>query len=229
MNNSTPTADDFLMGGGSGKSAFGKDDPIGTTVTGTIVDTQVRQQTDMEDGKPLTWDNGDPRMQLVVTLQTDQRTDPDDDGVRAIYVKGSKALGSKSLHDAVRAAVQTAKADGLKPGGTLTVQLVGTEPSKTRGFNDRKLWAAAYTPPDPAAASAGFLGIGGQPVQQPAPPSQPAPAPVSAPTPIAPATAPAADPLAQIKALAAIGLTPERIAGQLGLDPAAVAIAINAA
>lgn len=72
MSNPAPTADEFLLGGSSGKSAFGKDDPIGTTITGTILDIQVRQQTKLEDGTPMTWDNGDPRMQLVVTLQTEQ-------------------------------------------------------------------------------------------------------------------------------------------------------------
>ena len=233
----TPTADEFLLGGSSGRSAFGKDDPIGTTISGVIVDTQVRQQTALEDGKPLVWDNGDPRMQLVVTVQTDQRvaSEPDDDGIRAIYVKGSKAPGSQSLHDAVRAAVQAAGADGLKPGGTLTVQLVGTEPSKTRGYSDRKLWAAAYKGPDPAVVSAGFLGtVGGQPTAPATPPlsvpaaqpvSAPAPAPVAAP----PAAAPASTPASTAKSLAALGMTAEQIAPQLGLDVNVVAMLIAAA
>jgi len=240
----TPTADEFLLGGSAGKSAFAKDDPIGTTVTGTILSTEVRQQTDLETGKPMTWENGDPRMQLVVSLQTDQRVpdEPDDDGVRAVYVKGSKAPGSQSLHDAVRAAVQAANAKGIEPGGTLTVQLIGTEPSKTRGYNDRKLWAAAYKAPDHAAATGGFLGTGGQPVQQPAAPSVPAPQPVSAPPPAPtpqpvapPAQVPAAAPAQastqadQAKQLAALGWTPEQIGTQLGLDPTVVSMVLNAA
>jgi hypothetical protein len=236
----TPSPDDFLLGGSSGKSAFGKDDPIGTTVSGVIIAHEVRQQTDMETGSPMEWDNGDPRMQLVVSLQTDQRIagEPDDDGIRAIYVKGSKAPGSRSLHDAVRAAVQGAGAKGIEPGGTLTVQLVGTEPSKTRGFNDRKLWAAAYKAPDHAAATGGFLGtVGGQPAPYTAPVSAPAPAPVSAPVPLAPvpvapapvaAAAPAATPAQTAKSLAALGMTAEQIAPQLGLDVNVVAMLIAA-
>lgn len=247
----TPTADEFLLGGSSGKSAFGKDDPIGTTVSGTIIDTQIRQQTKLEDGSPLTWDNGDPRMQLVITIQTDQRIpdEPDDDGIRAIYVKGSKAPGSRSLHDAVRAAVQTAGADGLKPDGVLTVQLIGTEPSKTRGYNDRKLWAAAYKAPDPTAASAGFLGTGApastptpapaqvqqpvsvaqpvQAVQQPTlvpPPAQQAVAP-QAPTP-APAGGDVAD---KVRQLIALGIDDPTIADATGLDPTVIATFRNAA
>jgi len=229
---STPSnADTFLMGGGT-KSAFSKTDPVGATVTGTVVSTEIRQQTDMETGKPLEWENGDPRMQLVVVVQTDTRDDEDDDGRRAIYVKGSKSVGSKSVHDAVRAAVQAAGAKGLEPGGTLTMAYIGDEPSKTRGFNDRKLWAAQYKVPDAAAASGDFLGaVGGQPTAPTTPPvSAPAPAPVSAPAPTpAAAPAPAGDtPLAKAKALAALGMTAEQIAPQLGLDPTVVATLIAA-
>ena len=111
-------ADDFLTGGGSKSAKF---DTVGDTITGRVVKTQVSQQTKMGDGTPLTWDNGDPRMQLVVTLQTALREEADDDGLRNVYVKGSKKAGSRSLHDAVRAAVEGSGAKGLEPGGTLTV------------------------------------------------------------------------------------------------------------
>lgn len=230
----TTTVDDFLLGGGAGKSAFGKEDPVGTTVTGTIVGTEVRQQTDIKDGTPLTWDNGDPRMQLVVSLQTDQRlpNEPDDDGIRALYVKGSKAPGSRSLHDAVRAAVQAANAPGIEVGGTLTVSYIGSEPSQTRGFNDRKLWEATYVAPDRAAETGGFLGTTPATATQPATaappaPAAPAPAPAAAP---APATAPASEtPADKAKQLLALGLDDATIAQATGLDANVVAILRNAA
>lgn len=153
------STDDFLFGSGSASAKF---DNVGDSITGQVVTTEVKQQTDIQSGNPLTWDNGDPRMQLVVTLQTDLREPredgTEDDGKRNLYVKGSKKAGSKSLHDAVASAVRAAGAQGLKPGGTLTVQYIGTEPSATRGFNDRKLYAAQYIAPDPSVASAGFFG-----------------------------------------------------------------------
>lgn len=160
MSNNT---DDFLFGSGS-PSAFGKDDPVGKTVTGQIISTDVRQQTDIRDGSPLTWDNGDAKMQLVVMLQTSERSTEieDDDGQRAIYVKGSKKAGSQSLHDAVATAVRRSGAKGLEPGGTLAMTFTGTEPSQTRGFNDRKLWSASYTPPDQSAQTGDYLGTGQQ-------------------------------------------------------------------
>ena len=187
---STNPADNFLTGGGV-PSAFGKDDPTGTTVTGTVCEPAptVKQQTDIRDGHPLTWDNGDPKMQLVVTIQTDLR-DPqitDDDGRRALYVKGSTKAGCKSMHDAVATAVRAAGAKGLAVGGRLTVQLVGTEPSQTRGFSDRKLWAASYAAPDASAVTGGFLGTS---------------------APVAPAAAPA--PVAAAPAVPA--MTPEQLA-----------------
>lgn len=171
-------ADEFLLGGGGASAKF---ENSGDQISGTIKSTEVRQQTDLATGAPLTWDNGDPRQQLVVTLQTDQRTDTDDDGVRALYVKGSKKPGSQSLHDAVATAVRNSGAKSLEVGGTLTVQFIGTEPSKTRGFNDRKLYTASYTAPDKAAQAGDFLGTAPQQqVPAPQPSTQPAPAPAAA-------------------------------------------------
>lgn len=150
------TINDFLLGGGGKSASF---EAIGDTITGTILSAEVTQQTDIADSKPLFWDDGSPRQQLVVRLQTTQRIpdDPDDDGVRAVYVKGSKKAGTRSLHDAVASAVRAAGAKGLVIGGTLTVTFDGTEPSQTRGFSDRKLYTAAYQPPS-AAVSGSFLG-----------------------------------------------------------------------
>lgn len=179
---STPTADAFLLGGGSKSASF---ENVGDTITGTVVSTEVRQQTDLQ-GNPRVWDNGDPQMQLVVQLQTTERADADDDGIRAVYVKGSKKIGSRSLHDAVASAVRTSGAKGLEAGGTLTVRFVGTEPSSTRGFNDRKLYEATYAAPDRAAESGSFLGT--QQPATPAPVAQPAPAPQPAAAPAAPPT-----------------------------------------
>lgn len=214
MSQQPNAADDFLTGGGI-PSAFSKDDPIGTTVTGVVCHPApaVKQQTDIRDGHPLTWDNGDPKMQLVVTIQTDKR-DPaiaEDDGRRALYVKGSTKAGSRSLHDAVSSAVRAVNARGLAVGGRLTVQLVGTEPSATRGFSDRKLWAASYAAPDPAAVSGAFLGAQAAPAAYPQPQAAPAayvPAPAPQPAPLP--TAPPAGAVATPQGLP--GMTPEQFA-----------------
>lgn len=143
----------FLFGGG-GRSA--KFENPGDAVKGTVVSTEMAQQTDME-GKPRTWDDGSPRMQLVVTLQTDERApdDADDDGIRKLYVKGGTKIAStqKAVADAVRAAGATQ----LEVGGTLAVEFTGLgQPSKP-GYSAPKLYRAAYKPPAPAAVSADLL------------------------------------------------------------------------
>lgn len=219
-------ASDFLLGGGGKSVAF---DNVGDSVTGTIESTEVRQQTDIQHGTPLTWDNGDPKMQLVVTLQTALR-DPaidNDDGKRNVYIKGSKKAGTRSTHDAVASAVRAAGADGLKVGGTLTLQYVASEPSATRGFSDRKLWAAQYVPP--SDQSGGFLGTqpqavtpGGagnnpnvasvEPVQQPAVSVGLAANGVGAPVAAAPAAGPQDTPEARA-ALVAAGIDPATVFG----------------
>lgn len=188
---STNPVDTFLLGGGGRSASFEK---IGDTVTGTVISTAVTAQTDIQTGKPLVWDDGSVRQQLVVKLQTALREDFEDDGVRGVYVKGAKKQGSRSLHDAVASAVRAAGAKGLEPGGTLTVTHDGTQPSEIKGFNDRKLYSAHYVAPDKAVASGGFLGTGIDTTPPPAwaAAAQPPAAPAAPPAAPAPAPAPAA-------------------------------------
>ena len=167
-----------LFFGDSSKSA--KFETVGETVGGPITHIgEARQQTEFGSGKPLTWDDGSPRMQLPVTVQTTLRdaADPNDDGQRTFYVKGEM---KKAIGQALRAA--GAK---MAVGGVLTISYVGEEP--TKGF-PKKLYAATYAPPAPGA---GFFEEAAQPVQpapvyqqptvQPVQQAQPAPQPQAAP------------------------------------------------
>jgi hypothetical protein len=140
---------DFLFGGG-GKAA--KFEAIGDTVSGTITDVKVSQQTSMDDNTPLTWPDGSPRMQLVISLQTDERTDgEDDDGVRKLYAKGGKyevAEGTgTSMKDAIADAVKKAGAKSIDEGGKLTVGHTGMGKKTNRGFSAPKLYRAQYEAP----------------------------------------------------------------------------------
>ena len=73
------------LGGGSPSFKFAA---IGDTVKGKVIGGEKRQDTDLQ-GTPKTWDDGSPMLQLVVTLQTDERSNEieDDDGRRRIYIK----------------------------------------------------------------------------------------------------------------------------------------------
>ena len=138
---------DFLFGGG-GKAA--KFDNLGDFVEGTITNVQMTQQTSMDDNVPLTWADGSPRMQLVITLQTDNEGE-NDDGLRRIYAKGGNfevAEGSgKSLKDAIADAVKTAEARSIDEGGYLKVAYTGVGKKTNRGYQAPKLFKARYSKP----------------------------------------------------------------------------------
>ena len=139
---------DLLEGGG--KSA--KFAEIGDTVKGSVVSAESRQQTDYTSGDPLTWDDGTARMQLVITLATDER-DPDDatdDGHRNIYCKG-KMLNA--VKQALKAAGQK-----LEAGGTLAVQYTGDGTPTNPRHNPPKEYVAAYEAPSRVAGADALLG-----------------------------------------------------------------------
>jgi hypothetical protein len=215
------------MGGGGYPTA--KLDQLRVWVGGTIVSKPTtRQETEFGTGKPKTFPkSGDPIMGIIVDVQTDQRTDADDDGIRRLYIEG------KRLKDAVRAGVVASGADGLDVGGQLFVAWVGEE--QGQGATPAKVYEARYyapptTTPVPAGGAApapmsdprdSFNGAQGH---VPGPHNPPPPAPVAEPAPAAPMPEPGAQgatPQAQPNPQ---DPTPEAIAAlrAAGLDPRAV-------
>lgn len=195
-----PSADDFLMGGGGAPSA--KFPAFGTVVGGRITERPtVEQQRDIKSGEKKFWGDGNPMMQLVVTVQTDQR-DPEvdeDDGRRRLFVKSHM---KQAIADAVRAA----GAKGLEVGGILTVTYTGDGAVTQRGFNAPKLYTAQYV-----AAAVTALNTPDPGMVQPAQPQYQAPA-----APVAPQyAAPASSPVPQ--------LTPEQYAAAMA-NPATAAL-----
>ena len=60
----------------------------GTTYTGIITDVTMRQSRKYESTDLDTWDDGTPKMQVVLTVATDYRdqSQQDDDGTRMISI-----------------------------------------------------------------------------------------------------------------------------------------------
>jgi hypothetical protein len=147
-------ANDFLMQTGGKSFPFEK---IGDVVIGEVVSAQVAQQTDLDTKEKLSWPDGTPRMQLVITLQTALKASDEDDGVRTIYAKGGKfdvAEGEGlSMKEAIGKAVRDGGGTGLNPGDQLAVALTGLGVKKNRGFNAPKLYEASWKPPVPASVS----------------------------------------------------------------------------
>jgi hypothetical protein len=145
MSTQLDEANEFLLAGGVASAKF---ETVGTTVSGSICrPPEVQQQREIDSGKPKYWDDGKPRQQIVVHLQTTAR-DPaveDDDGIRALYVRGN-------MLRAVREAVRKAGAK-LEVGGVLTVTYTGDGERKAAGFNPPKLYTAAYVPAAQAAVA----------------------------------------------------------------------------
>jgi hypothetical protein len=111
---------------------------IGTSYTGVILNMAKGIQRD-PDGTERTFDDGTPRPQGIITLQTDEHDDDDDDGQRRLFVKGAMI---KSYREACR----RAKVRGPRIGDTITVAYTADGEKKGRGMNPPKLFTIDITP-----------------------------------------------------------------------------------
>lgn len=113
---------DELLAGNSAKAYFGANSQPGDTVTGVIEKIETTQVNDFQTKQPAFWNDGRPKEQIHVIIQTQLR-DPsveDDDGRRSLWVKGW-GIQLKAFRDACRQA-------GVKipkPGDTITERFVG--------------------------------------------------------------------------------------------------------
>jgi hypothetical protein len=151
---------------------------VGVIRGGLIVrEPVVQNRTQMGTNTPLLFPDGQPKQQMMVALLCDgsrggarderDPTNQNDQGNRQLAIKSY-------MIPAVREALHTVNAPGLRVGGELYVVLLGKQEN---GPGDR--WAAKYVPPAVALPNAGpeqpaqgnpFGGAAmtGPPVQQPA-------------------------------------------------------------
>ena len=111
-----------LLAGNSAKAYFGANSQPGDTVTGVIEKIETTQVNDFQTKQPTFWNDGRPKEQIHVIIQTQLR-DPsveDDDGRRSLWVKGW-GIQLKAFREAcMQAGVKTPK-----PGDTITERFVG--------------------------------------------------------------------------------------------------------
>lgn len=114
-----------LLAGNSAKAYFGANSQPGDSVTGVIEKIETTQVNDFQTKQPAYWNDGRPKEQIHVIIQTQLR-DPsvdDDDGRRSLWIKGW-GIQLKAFREACRQA-------GVKipkPGDTITEQFVGLGP-----------------------------------------------------------------------------------------------------
>lgn len=121
-----PTPEELLGGGGSGIQTF-KFPNVGAQIVGTVVSQATQQQREFSrqgPGKLLFWDDGNPRMQVVLVINCGAgTTDPEAIGEeRRVYVKGQMLSASKL-------AISQAEATSFEPGGTVSIKYVGDKAS----------------------------------------------------------------------------------------------------
>lgn len=139
VNRYDPQSLDEITESSGPKSAFTKDSPIGSEVTGSILNAYRAQVRDYTSGKPAFWDDGNPKEQLVIVLQTFDTTDPDDNGERGVYVKIWNPHKGR-LFDAVNAAGVSKLSEALRPGNVLTAKYVGQEPNPNPRMSPTKIY-----------------------------------------------------------------------------------------
>lgn len=130
-----------LLSSKSVPSVSFKDAKVGDSFTGTITDLETAQVRNYDSGEPEFWDDGKPKLQIVVTLATDY-LDPTlegDDGTRKVYLAGQKLTAAKQ-------AMKEAGIQKLEKGFQLTIAYVGSKPSSNKKYNDVKLYGITIVP-----------------------------------------------------------------------------------
>lgn len=134
------TADSFLAGG----APAAKFVTPGDKCVGVITSYRLQQQTEFSankavKGKPKVYDDGNPVMEVVFILQTDERdTEVEfDDGRRTIYARG-RMLG------AIKQAFRAAGVSGNYQGGKLGVVFTGLGEPPSSSASAPKLFNAKY-------------------------------------------------------------------------------------
>lgn len=239
------TPEQMLASIESQSSKGAKFEQPGTSISGIIENVTANQIRDFKSRQPKFFDDGQPQMQVLVTINTGV-TDPmveDDDGRRTVYIKGfglQRHAWLQALHNA-----GLRKAAEVRPGDRFTATFTGFGEAKP-GMNAPKLFEYVIEHQSPADLAMNQPQQPGMQQAQPAYPQQQyahqqpmqapnqgyAPAPVdpwNPPTqqqPQQPAQPvqlgqPQVDPM-KVNQLKAMGKPPQEIAALLGVPVEAV-------
>lgn len=187
--------EEFTQQGEKTRAAFTGSSQPGDTITGTITGSREVGATEYGTGQPvISKFSGQQLKKTVITLQTTLHEDPDDDGLRSVWIK--------QWGDQARAFGAAVRDAGFTPGegDVLTVTLKGTKQTQS-GYREN-VWEYRLTRGQHPVA-------GAQTFTQPEQPAQPAPAAQSG----------GQDKAAQLRALGIPEAEIQRLTGQAGDDP----------
>lgn len=156
INTALPDPNDLLNGKSIPSISF-KDAKVGDSFTGVIAELETAQVRNYESGEPEFWEDGNPKLQIVVTLDTDYSTSSEDDGQRKVYLFGQKLQAAKS-------ALKEAGVDKLEKGSVFTITYTGTKPAANKKYNDVKLYGITIVPAKSNPAVDNLLASGAKPV-----------------------------------------------------------------
>ncbi len=156
INTALPDPNDLLSGKSIPSISF-KDAKVGDSFTGIIAELETAQVRNYESGEPEFWEDGNPKLQIVVTLDTDYAANADDDGQRKVYLFGQKLQAAKT-------AIKEAGIEKLEKGSTFTITYSGTKPSSNKKYNDVKIYSITIVPGKSNPAVDNLLAAGAKPV-----------------------------------------------------------------
>lgn len=157
------TPEQMLASIESQSSKGAKFEQPGTSISGIIENVTANQIRDFKSRQPKFFDDGQPQMQVLVTINTGV-TDPmveDDDGRRTVYIKGfglQRHAWLQALHNA-----GLRKAAEVRPGDRFTATFTGFGEAKP-GMNAPKLFEYVIEHQSPADLA---MNQPQQPAQQP--------------------------------------------------------------
>lgn len=143
------TPEQMLASIESQSSKGAKFEQPGTSISGIIENVTANQIRDFKSRQPKFFDDGQPQMQVLVTINTGV-TDPmveDDDGRRTVYIKGfglQRHAWLQALHNA-----GLRKAAEVRPGDRFTATFTGFGEAKP-GMNAPKLFEYVIEHQSPA-------------------------------------------------------------------------------
>jgi hypothetical protein len=181
----------------SGGGRFAKWTTVGDAYAGTVTGVEVRQSRKFGTDTPDTWDDGSPKLQVAVTVATDDRADADDDGQRVIVVN---LWGSQRR--ALMAACKAAGVTEPEAGQRFTAKWV----SGAGGASDPRVYEYGITPAPSVVANVLAAAETAKEV-------------MAAPTPAVPA---GDDPVALAKSLLREGVPAADVAAATGLPEAVI-------